>query len=181
MQYDEYHRPLSSVVPNRPLKKGVFQRPVCGTGMCRHFLWLQAIEMKEAGNRVFRFRGRKSPWRDFFNILLSALGQVGALSMRCVSSDTKNRLPTTSRIDPLFHSDKVVGWGWLPRFPPVAARSLGRPGRGAHTDREAGRSQRACRSFPSLPPRRESAGNGGRKRRFTLSDMQKFSSPYKGT
>ena len=99
-----------------------------------------------------------------------------------LSSDTKNRPPTTSRIAPLFHSDKVVGWGRLPGVFSRGSQGV-RAGRdeGPHTCREAGRSQRACRSFPSLPPRRESAGNGGRKRRFTLSDMQKFSSPYKGT
>ncbi len=33
----------------------------------------KSLKMKEPGNRIFRFRCYKSPWKDFFNILLARI------------------------------------------------------------------------------------------------------------
>ncbi len=44
---------------------------LCATqGSAAIFNACKSLKMKEAGNRVFRFRGWKSPEKGFFNILL---------------------------------------------------------------------------------------------------------------
>jgi len=51
---------------NRLLKNAVFWQPVCGTGRCRHFQWLKAIENEGSGKPRFPLPWLKKPREGLF-------------------------------------------------------------------------------------------------------------------